>query len=122
MVMHYMHAPACEGILELITELGRLKNFGNTGNVIWFIHSMKRMHIVAADGEPPRSLLIRLVNEFTLGYTTQVPCNDPAFDMHVEVVRTDEGQLRFREGEKLLAPSEFVDRLIRLVAGAKLVP
>jgi hypothetical protein len=30
--------------------------------------------------------------------------------------------LRFREGEKLLAPSEFVDRLIRLVAGAKLVP
>jgi len=77
---------------------------------------MKRIHLVAAGSEPLRAVLIRPVNEFTLGYTTQVPCNDPAFDNHAEVVRTDEGQLYFRENGHILAAAEFATKLLNLVA------
>jgi len=77
---------------------------------------MKWMHLVAAGCEPPRTALIRLVNEFTVGYTTQVPCSDPAFANHAELVRTDEGQLCFLENGNVLAASEFASKLIRLVA------
>ena len=61
-------------------------------------------------------MLIRPVNEFTVGYTSQVPCDDPAFDNHTQVVKTGEGQLYFRENGHILSASEFASKLINLVA------
>ncbi len=77
---------------------------------------IKWIHLIAAGCEPPRAALIRPFNEFTLSYTTHVPCDDAAFDKHVEVVRTNDGQLYFIENGHLLAASELASKLIRLVA------
>lgn len=116
MSLRYRHAGAREGIRELVNQLGKSQNRGKTRNVFFYVHSMKFIHLVAAGGEPRRAMLIRPVNEFTVGYTTQVPCEDPAFDNHVEVVRTDDGQLYFRENGHILAISEFASKLVNLVA------
>jgi hypothetical protein len=112
----YKHADAREGIRELVAELGKAENQRKFRNVLFFVHSMKWIHLIAAGCEPPRAALIRPFNEFTIGYTTNAPCKDPAYDHHVEVARTDGGQLCFLENGNLLAASELADKLIRLVA------
>ena len=116
MNVRYADAGAREGIRELISELWKSQKGGNAQNVLLYIHSMKWVHLVAAGCEQPRALLIRPVNEFTLGYTTQVPCDDPAFDNHAEVLRTDEGQWYFRENGHILSAAEFASKLLNLVA------
>lgn len=116
MSAQYRHADAREGIRELAYELGRGRNQGKLSDVLFFVHSMKRIHLFVPGCEPPRGVLIRPFNEFTLGYTTQIPFNDPAFDNHVEVVRTEDEQLNFLENGHLLGVSEFASKLIRLVA------
>ena len=109
-------ASAREGIRELISELGKAENKRETGDVLFFVHSRKWIHLIAAGSEPPRTALIRPFNEFTVGYTTHVSCNDLEFDNHVEVIRNDDGKLYFLENGHLLSPSEFARKLIRLVA------
>jgi hypothetical protein len=52
-----------------------------------------------------------------VSYTTEPSRNDPALDKHVEVIRTADGRLYFRENGRLLTTSEFAANLIRLVAG-----
>jgi hypothetical protein len=116
----YKHAGAREGIRELITELGKAEDQRRSKDVLFFVLSMKWIHLIAAGSEPPRTVLIRPFNEFTVGYTTHFPCNNPALDNdnHVEVVRTDEGQLCFLENGHLLAADEFASKLIRLVTAS----
>lgn len=116
MSVRYTHAGAREGIRELIGELWKLQNRRNAHNVLFYVHSMKWIHLIAAGCEPPRAMLIRPMNEFTVGYTTQLPCDDPAFDSHAEVVRTDEGQLFFSENGHISATAEFARKLFNLVA------
>ena len=116
MSVRYTHAGARDGIRELIRELGKSQNSGSGHNVSFYVHSMKWIHLVAAGCEPPRAMLIRPVNEFTVGYTTQVPCDAPAFDNRAEVVRTDKGQLYFRENGHIFATAEFARKLLNLVA------
>ncbi len=88
---------------------------------MFVVHSMKWIHLIAAGCEPPRAALIRPFNNFTIGYTTDVPCNNPAFDKHVEVVRTDDGQLYFLDDGQLLAASELATKLICLVVAEGLL-
>ena len=111
------HASAREGIHELIAELVRRNTQEALSCVVFFSWSTKWIHLTAARGEPPRTALIRPYNEFTVGYTTEPSRNDPALDKHVEVVRTADGRLYFRENRHLLTTSDFAAKLIRLVAG-----
>ena len=108
---------AREGIRELIAELVRMKPQETSSCVDVFVKSTKWIHLIAARGEPPRTALIRPYNEFTVGYTTEASRNDPALDRQVEVVRTGDGRLCFRENGHLLTTSDFAAILIRFVAG-----
>jgi hypothetical protein len=113
--VQYRQAAARGGIRELITELGKR---AKGSNVLIGVHSMKWLHLIAADCEPPRAMLIRALNEFTVGYTTRLPCGDPALDEQVEVFRTDDGQWYFRENGTIFTASLFASKLIRLIAEA----
>lgn len=115
MSRRYRHASAMEGIRELITELWKRADREKGRNVLIHVYSMKRIHLVAAGCEPPRAILIRPANEFTVGYTTRVPCEDPAVDDHIEIVRTDDGQLYFRENGNVFTTSELATKLIGLI-------
>ena len=112
----YKHADAREGVRELIAELGKAEDRLKFKNVSFCVHSMKWIHLIATDCESPRAAPIRQFNEFTIGYTTDVPFSDPADDNHVEVARTDDGQLCFLENGNLLAASELASKLIRMAA------
>ena len=91
---------AREGIRELIFELGKAESQRTPSSVLFLVHSMKWIHLYSIHNEPPRALLIRSASEFTVGYTMQAELNDPALDNHVEVVRTDDGELYFIEDGK----------------------
>ena len=111
-----MHpAGARHGIRELILELGRSDHV-RSKNILLLVHSMKWVHLIDTDSTPARIVLIRRYNEFTVGYTAQIPCNDPAFDNHADVLRNDNGQLYFRERNELLTVAEFACKLISLVS------
>jgi hypothetical protein len=97
-------------------EFGKAEDQLKFGDVLFFVHSKKWIQLIATGYDPPRAELIRPFNEFTIGYTTHVPCNDPAYDNHVEVARTDDGQLCFVENGHPLAASQLASKLIRLVA------
>jgi hypothetical protein len=113
--VRYKQATAREGIRELITELGTR---AKASNVLLGVHSMKWLYLITADCAPPRAMLIRPVNEFTVGYTTRLPCGDPALDDQVEVLRSDEGPLYFRENGKVFTTSLFASKLVDLISEA----
>lgn len=116
MKAEYTHAGSREGIRELVAGFRDAGDQLKSSNVFCLVHSLKWIHLIAAGCEPPRAALIRPYNDFTVGYTTQVPLNLPDLDIHVEVVRTDDGRLFFREDGQLLTACEFAIKLIRLVA------
>jgi hypothetical protein len=107
-------AGAREGICELILELGKSQNL-SSNNILLSVLSMKWVHLIATGCEPPRTVLIRPFDEFTVGYTTQSPSNHPAFDNHAEVVRHDDGRLHFRVEHDVLTVGEFAQTLISLL-------
>ena len=110
-----MHcAGARDGIRELIFELGQSNDL-RSKNVLLSVHSAKWVHLIATDCKAARKVLIRPYNEFTVGYTDQTPCNDPAFDNHAEVIRSEDGRLYFREKNDVLTVPEFASKLISLV-------
>lgn len=114
--MKYVHAGANEGIRELIYELGKSKNGRSGKGVHFYVLSAKWIQLIAFSHQPPKTMLIRPVNDFVVvADDTQIRCNQPAFNMHAEVVRTSEGRLYFRENEQIFTSAELVAKLLNLI-------
>jgi hypothetical protein len=92
MLVQFDHAPASEGIRELIWEHGTAVQHETRASVLLYVHSMKWVLLTCTLHMPPTTISIRLANEFTLGYS-KLPLSDPALDLRIEVVRTSEGEL-----------------------------
>ncbi len=112
----YRQVDAMEGIRQLVAALSKTECELKSRNVIYFLHSAKRIHLISLSPDPPRSALVRRYNDFTLGYTTETPFGNPALDHQVEVVRTQDDWLQFLENGDLLTPHELAIKLLDLVA------
>jgi hypothetical protein len=112
----YNRANARDGIRELVFELGRAKDRPRPEKFLFYVLSLKWITLIATDCDPARTLLIRPLNENTIGYTTDMQCKDSTHDQRVGVYRTDDGQFYFADSGSYLAASEFITKLVRLIA------
>jgi hypothetical protein len=104
-----------DGLRQLVAELSKIQDQFKSRGIVFIVHSMKLIHLINQNANPPRSALVRRYNDFTLGYTTGIPFGDPALDHQLEVVRTDDDRLQFLDDGNLVAPHEFALKLPDLV-------
>jgi hypothetical protein len=112
----FKYVDATEGIRQLVAELSNAEHQVKSRDIVFFVHSGKRIHLIGRNAGPMRSALVRRHSDFTLGYTTEIPYGDPMQDHQVEVVRDHDEHLYFRESGQLLSPREFAVKLLNLVA------
>jgi hypothetical protein len=66
----YRHLDAMDGLRQLVAELSKIQDQFKSRGIVFIVHSMKLIHLINQNANPPRSALVRRYNDFTLGYTT----------------------------------------------------
>jgi hypothetical protein len=115
MKSRYKHVDVSEAFRQLLVELFTMAQI-ESKKIFFHVLSGKIAQLISRDSESPRSVLVRRYNEFTIGYTTQIPCGDQGFDQHVEVVQDQNGVVHLRENGLLLTPRELAVKLVALIA------
>ena len=82
--------------------------------IVFSVLSGMLLHLNIASA-PHRSILVRLYNQTTLGYTTQTPIDAPALDQRVEVLQDRDGRLNLRANGLLLTPRGLAGKLVELI-------